>query len=117
MYKVAESYRFIVDGMSASVHDLRKGMTVSAQRIVEEPRTEIASNTTVTGEAPPPPKVVAEAPAPRTHTPAATSTSGTGRGTSRGTSCGTSGRDGLRRNCPRPASEVSADRASLDCYR
>jgi len=62
MYKVAESYRFIVDGQKATVHDLRKGMTVSAEKIVEEPRVEIASNTTVTGSAPPPPRpvVVAE---------------------------------------------------------
>jgi len=63
-YKVQESYRFTVDGKPASVHDLRKGMTVAAQKIVEEPRVEIASNTSVTGEAPPPPKPVAEAPAP-----------------------------------------------------
>lgn len=62
MYKVAESYRFIVDGKKATVHDLRKGMTVAAEKIVEEPRVEIASNTTVTGSAPPPPRpvVVAE---------------------------------------------------------
>jgi hypothetical protein len=67
MYKVAESYRFTVDGQKATVHDLRKGMTVAAEKIVEEPRVEIASNTTVTGSAPPPPRpVVAEnrAPAP-----------------------------------------------------
>jgi len=65
MYKVAESYRFMVDGQKATVHDLRKGMTVSAEKIVEEPRVEIATDTTVTGSAPPPPRpVVAAAPAP-----------------------------------------------------
>lgn len=67
MYHVKDSFRFMVDGQPASVHDLRKGMTVSASKIVEEPRTEIASNTEVTGHAPPPPApkpVVAEAPAP-----------------------------------------------------
>jgi len=64
MYKVAPDYKFIVDGQKAGVHDLRKGMTVSAEKIVEEPRVEIASNTTVTGSAPPPPRpVVAAAPA------------------------------------------------------
>ena len=52
MYKVAESYRFIIDGQKASVHDLRKGMTVSAEKIVEAPRTEIAQDTIVTGHAP-----------------------------------------------------------------
>lgn len=55
-YKVSEDYRFIVDGKKASVHDLRKGMIISAEKIVEEPRTEIATNAVVTGSAPPPPK-------------------------------------------------------------
>jgi LPXTG-motif cell wall-anchored protein len=67
MYKVQDSYRFTVNGEKASVHDLKKGMVISAQKIVEEPKTEIASNTEVTGHAPPPPEakpVVAEAPAP-----------------------------------------------------
>jgi LPXTG-motif cell wall-anchored protein len=59
-YKVADSYRFTVGGQPATVHDLRKGMTISAQKIVEEPLTVIASNTVVTGQAPPP------APPPRT---------------------------------------------------
>lgn len=67
MYKVAESYRFIVDGQKASVHDLRKGMNISAEKIVEEPRVEIASNTVVTGEAPPPPKVTVADSTPRVH--------------------------------------------------
>lgn len=66
MYKVNESYRFIVNGQPASVHALRKGMVISAQRIVEEPRTEIATNTEVTGHAPPKPSpTVAATPAPR----------------------------------------------------
>lgn len=70
MYKVNESYRFNVEGRAASVHELRKGMVISARKIVEEPRTEIASDTRVTGQAPPEPKpVVAEAPAPA-YTPA-----------------------------------------------
>lgn len=61
VYKVKDDYRFMVDGKKASVFDLRKGMTISAEKIVEEPKTEIASNTTVVGTAPPPPKpVVAE---------------------------------------------------------
>jgi len=66
-YTVADSYKFNVDGREATVFDLKKGMTVSAQKIVEEPRTEIASNTEVVGQAPPPPApkaVVAQAPPP-----------------------------------------------------
>src|SRR4051794_24862328 len=63
MYKVNENYRFNVHGQPASVHDLRKGMVISAQKIVEEPKTEVAANTVVTGHEPPAPQpVVAEAP-------------------------------------------------------
>jgi hypothetical protein len=83
MYKVADSYRFNVDGKPATVFELRKGMTVSAEKIVESPRTEIASNTVVTGTAPPPPRpVVAEAPAAipaPTPTPAAAPASSASR--------------------------------------
>lgn len=64
MYKVNDAYRFIVNGQKASVHDLRQGMVISAEKIVEEPKTEIASNTVVTGQAPSPPqRKLAEAPA------------------------------------------------------
>lgn len=63
MYKVEESYRFIVGGQPATVHDLRKGMNISASKIVESPRTEFASNTVVEGHAPPQPKL-AEVPTP-----------------------------------------------------
>ena len=68
MYKVEDSYRFVVNGKRASVHDLRKGMTISGEKIVEAPLTEIASNTVVVGQAPPAPKPeraqVASTPAP-----------------------------------------------------
>jgi len=39
----------MVDGKPASVKVLRKGMKVSATRIVEEPTTEMSEETTVTG--------------------------------------------------------------------
>jgi hypothetical protein len=52
-YKVEDNFKFSVEGnKTANVYDLRKGMKISAQRIVEEPRTEIVSNTVVTGQAP-----------------------------------------------------------------
>jgi hypothetical protein len=51
MYTVDENYRFSVGGQEASVHDLRKGMTISAQKIVEEPKTEVTSDIVVTGRA------------------------------------------------------------------
>jgi LPXTG-motif cell wall-anchored protein len=67
-YKVARDYKFIVEGRPATVFDLRKGMTVAAEKIVEEPAVEIASGTKVVGVAPPPPPppapTAAAAPAP-----------------------------------------------------
>ena len=51
-YNVPPSFRFIVEGKPASVTDLRKGMKVSAEKIVEEPRTEISTKTVITGKAP-----------------------------------------------------------------
>jgi len=52
MYKVPDSYKFIVEGKPADVSALRKGMRVSAEKIVEEPRVDIATDTVVTGKAP-----------------------------------------------------------------
>lgn len=51
-YQVPESFKFMVEGQPASVHDLKKGMKVTATKIVEEPRTEISTDTVVTGTAP-----------------------------------------------------------------
>jgi hypothetical protein len=69
-YKVDSNYKFIVGGQKASVSDLRKGMVINAEKIVEEPRTELATDIAVTGQAPPEPRpVVAETrrtPEPRT---------------------------------------------------
>ena len=61
--KVKPDYKFTVEGKPATVYELRKGMTVSAEKIVEEPGVEITSDTKVVGQAPPPPKA-APAPAP-----------------------------------------------------
>jgi hypothetical protein len=52
-YTVEDHYNFNIEGnKNATVFDLKKGMRVSAQKIVEEPRTEIVSDTIVTGQAP-----------------------------------------------------------------
>jgi hypothetical protein len=51
-YKVADDYKFVVDGKPATVFDLRKGMTVRAEKIVEVPKTEFATNVRITGTAP-----------------------------------------------------------------
>jgi hypothetical protein len=55
-YKVANDYKFIVEGKPATVFDLRKGMTVKAEKIVEVPKTELATNVRITGTAPVEPK-------------------------------------------------------------
>jgi len=69
-YKVKDDYKFTVQGKPATVFDLRKGMVVSAEKIVEEPRTIVSSNSVVTGESPAPVKteaaaVAVPAPAPK----------------------------------------------------
>ena len=51
-YNVPQSFRFVVEGKPASVTDLRKGMKVSGEKVIEEPRTEIATKTVITGKAP-----------------------------------------------------------------
>ena len=46
-YKCRRRRKFMVEGKPASVSELRKGMKVSATRIVEEPKTEIETTTVV----------------------------------------------------------------------
>jgi len=73
MYKPKSDVRFKVEGNNATVFDLKKGMKVTAEKIVEEPSSEIASNTQVIGTAPRPKpapvsapvQVATAAPAPR----------------------------------------------------
>jgi hypothetical protein len=48
-FTVKDSYQFMVNGKPATIRDLRKGMDVSAEKIVESPHEEIAANTVVTG--------------------------------------------------------------------
>jgi hypothetical protein len=68
-YKVDNSYKFNVGGKQATVFDLKKGMTVNAEKIVEEHKTVLASNVAVTGHAPPEPQPT-EVAQTRTPTPA-----------------------------------------------
>ncbi len=48
-YHVKPDYKFTVEGKPATVYELRKGMTVSAQKIVEEPTVEMTSDSQVVG--------------------------------------------------------------------
>lgn len=63
VYKSLPGYKFTINGQPATVFQLRKGMEISAEKVVEQPSTQISSNTTVTGHAPGT-KVVAQVPAP-----------------------------------------------------
>ncbi len=51
-YQVPASFKFTVEGKPASVSELRKGMKVSATKIVEEPHSELATTTVIKGTAP-----------------------------------------------------------------
>jgi hypothetical protein len=60
---VKDDTAFTVNGNPATVADLKKGMVVSAERVTEQPMMDIATNTTVVGQAPPP-QAAKPAPAP-----------------------------------------------------
>jgi hypothetical protein len=51
-YNVPESFKFTVEGKSATVNELKPGMKVTATKIVEEPQTVMSTKTTITGKAP-----------------------------------------------------------------
>ena len=54
-FKVPSGQRFNVDGKMVDVWALKKGMTVSATKVVEVPQTAVSQNSTFTGTAAPPP--------------------------------------------------------------
>ena len=49
-YTVPPSVQFMVEGKPASVKDLKKGMRVSATKIVEQPKAELSTTVIVTGK-------------------------------------------------------------------
>ena len=63
-YLVNDDTRFTIDGNPATVRELAKGMVVFAEKIVEEPTTEIATDTMVVGQAPAPAPAAAAESAP-----------------------------------------------------
>jgi len=65
--KQEDNVRFTIEGRPATVFDLRKGMTVSAEKIVEAPDVEITADTSVVGHAP-----ALQAAAPRPAIPSVT---------------------------------------------
>ena len=62
-FKIPEDQKFEVDGKMVDAWGVRKGMIITAIKIVEQPATEVTQEKTVTGTAPPPagvPILVAE---------------------------------------------------------
>ena len=51
-YNVPDGFTFTSEGKPATIKDLRKGMKVSATKIVSEPTAEITAKTVVTGKSP-----------------------------------------------------------------
>lgn len=70
-FKIPNGQKFNVDGRMVDAWGLKKGMTVSATKVVEVPQTSVSQNTAFTGTAPPPPPpdqpilVAVVTPAPR----------------------------------------------------
>lgn len=62
-FTIPQGQKFMVDGQETDAFGLKKGMMVSATKVVEEPITVIEQQSKVTGQMPPPP------PAPKTDLP------------------------------------------------
>jgi len=54
-FKIPKGQKFMVDGQQVDAFGLKKGMKVSATKVVEEPVTEVEHQRQLTGTMPPPP--------------------------------------------------------------
>jgi hypothetical protein len=54
-FKIPQGQKFMVEGKETDAFGLKKGMKVSAQRVVEEPETVMTQEVARTGKLPPPP--------------------------------------------------------------
>jgi LPXTG-motif cell wall-anchored protein len=54
-FKIPNGQKFNVDGRMVDAWGLKKGMTVSATKVVEVPQTTVSQHTSFAGTAPPPP--------------------------------------------------------------
>ena len=61
-FTIPKGQKFMVDGEEKDAFHLRKGMIVSATRVVEEPITVVEKESKVSGEMPPPPAPPADQP-------------------------------------------------------
>jgi hypothetical protein len=62
-FKIPKGQKFTINGQETDAFGLRKGMTVTAQQVTEEPEVVYAREVKRTGSAPPPP------PAPQANVP------------------------------------------------
>ncbi len=106
-YVVGDDVTFTLNGKPATVFQLKKGMVVSAQKIVEAPDVEITTATTVVGQAPAAPAAALPATAPAPAAPAAPARSGAAAGG--GTAAGTASAGAP---APAPAPEAAAPAAT-----
>ena len=54
-FKIPKGQKFDVDGQMTNAWGLKKGMTISATKVVEEPITQVQREAKLTGQMPPPP--------------------------------------------------------------
>src|SRR6185312_1533291 len=54
-FQIPNNQKFNVNGQMTNAWGLKKGMQISATKVVEVPVTEVSQSKTVTGEMPPPP--------------------------------------------------------------
>lgn len=55
-FKIPKDQVFMVDGQKKTAFQIKKGMKITATRIIEEPSTVVAKTSRTTGSAPPPPE-------------------------------------------------------------
>lgn len=61
-FKIPKNQRFNINGQMVDAWGLKKGMQISATKVVEEPVVVVAQKSSVTGEMPPPPPAPAPPP-------------------------------------------------------
>jgi LPXTG-motif cell wall-anchored protein len=61
-FKIPKGQKFNIDGQMVDAWGLKKGMQISATKVVEEPVVVVAQKSNVTGEMPPPPPAPAPPP-------------------------------------------------------
>jgi hypothetical protein len=54
-FTIPQGQKFTVNGQETDAFGLRKGMKISAQKVVEQPETVVSQQVTRTGSMPPPP--------------------------------------------------------------